>query len=70
MDLHDRKMAINTNLKYAHSSLNYYVIIMVQKFLTFLTQKFPKKHRILEALNANPKETTTAKRLLFAQDTL
>ena len=30
MDLYDRKMVTNTNLKYADSSLNYYVIIMVQ----------------------------------------
>ena len=38
-------------------------------FQHFLTQKFPKKYRILETRNANPKETTTAKRLLFARDT-
>ena len=49
MDLYDRKMVINTNLKYADSSLNYYVIIMVQKFLNFQTRKFQKKNRIPEA---------------------
>ena len=31
MYLYDRKMVTNTNLKYANSSSNYYVIIMVQK---------------------------------------
>ena len=33
----------HTNLKYADSSLNYYVIMMVKKFLNFLTGKFQKK---------------------------
>ena len=33
MYLYDRKMVTNTNLKYAESSLNYYVIIIVQKLL-------------------------------------
>ena len=32
MYLYDRKMVTNTNLKYADSSSNYYVIIMVQNF--------------------------------------
>ena len=32
-DLYDRKMVTNTNLKFADSSSNYYVIIIVQKFL-------------------------------------
>ena len=43
MDLYDRKMVINTNLKYADSSLNNYVIIMVQKFLKILNSKISKK---------------------------
>ena len=43
MDLCDRKMVTNTNLKYADSSLNYHVIIMVQNFLTFLNSKILKK---------------------------
>ena len=44
MDLYDRKMVANTNLKYANSSLNYYVIIMVQKiFLNFKLENFQKK---------------------------
>ena len=30
MDLYDRKMVTNTNLEYAHSSSNYYVIMMLQ----------------------------------------
>ena len=29
MDFYNKKMATNTNLKYAASSLNYYVIMMV-----------------------------------------
>ena len=40
MDIYDRKMVANTNLKYANSSSNYYVIPMVQKFLN---RKFAKK---------------------------
>ena len=43
MDLYDRQMVTNTNLKYADSSLNYHVIIMVQKILKIFTRKFPKK---------------------------
>ena len=43
MDLYDRKMATNTNLKYADSSSNYYVIIMVQKIFKFLNSKISKK---------------------------
>ena len=46
MDLYDRKMVTDTNLKYADSSLNYYVIIMVQKFLN---SKISKKIGIPEA---------------------
>ena len=43
MDLRDRKMVTNTNLKYADSSLNYYVIINVQKFLkNFKLENFQK----------------------------
>ena len=36
-------MVTNTNHKYAGSSLNYYVIIMVQNFKKIQTRKFPKK---------------------------
>ena len=43
MDLYDRKMVTNTNLKYADSSLNYYVIIMVQNFKKNLNSNFQKK---------------------------
>ena len=43
MDLYDINMVTNTNLKYADSSLNYYVIIMVQKFLNFKLENFKKK---------------------------
>ena len=32
MDLYDRKMVTNTNLRDAYSSVDYYVIIMVQNF--------------------------------------
>ena len=69
MDLYDRKMVTNTNLKYAYSSLNYYIIIMVQNFFKCFNSNISKKIRILEALNANLMQTTTAKLLLFAQDT-
>ena len=49
MYLYDRKMVTYTNLKYADSSSNYYVIIMVQKFVKFLNSKISKKNRIPEA---------------------
>ena len=42
MDLYDRNKVTNTNLKYADSSLNYSVIIMVQN-LKKITLKFLKK---------------------------
>ena len=61
MDLYDRKMVINTNLKYAHSSFNYYVIIMVQKILTFLTQKFPKKTSHSRGMKCQPKGNNNRK---------
>ena len=60
-------MVTNTNLKYAYSSSNYYVIIMIQNLKKFKLENF-QKNRIPEALNANLKQTTTAKRLLFARD--
>ena len=43
MDLYDRKMVTNTNLKYADSSLNYYVIMMVQNLKKVLKSKIFKK---------------------------
>ena len=43
MDLYGRKMVTNTNLKYADSSLNYHVIIMVQNLKRFLLENFQKK---------------------------
>ena len=60
-------MVTNTNLKYA-------LIIEIlrhkngTKILKFLNSKISKKNRIPEASNANLKQTT-AKRLLFSQDT-
>ena len=41
MDLYDRKMVTNTNLKYADSSSNYYVNMMVQNLKKTKTRKFP-----------------------------
>ena len=32
MDLYDRNILTNTNLKYVDSSSNYYIIMIVQKF--------------------------------------
>ena len=40
MYLYDRKMVTNTNLKYADSSLNYYVIITVQNFKNLKIENF------------------------------
>ena len=42
---------------------------MVQNFQKISNSKISKKIRIPEESNANLKQTTTAKRLLFAQDT-
>ena len=44
MDIYDRKMVISTNLKYADSSSNYYVIIMVQNLKKNLYPKISKKN--------------------------
>ena len=43
MDLYDRKMVTNTNLKYANSSLNYYVIMMLQNLKKIKKSKIQKK---------------------------
>ena len=43
MDLYDRNMVTNTNLKYADSSSNYYVIIMVQNLKKKLNSKISQK---------------------------
>ena len=43
MDLYDRKMVTNTNLKYDESSLNYYVIIMVPNLKNFKRENLKKK---------------------------
>ena len=55
MDLYDRKMVTNTNLKYADSSLNYCLIIMVQKFLKILNSKISKKHSRFRVMKCQPK---------------
>ena len=52
MDLYDRKMVTNTNLKYADSSLNYYVIIMVQNFKL---ENFKKKKSYSRSMKCQPK---------------
>ena len=44
MHLYDTKMVTNTNRKYANSSLNYCVIIMVQIFFKILNTKISKKN--------------------------
>ena len=59
MDLYNRKMATNTNLKYADSSLNYYVIIMVQNLKNKLkNRKFAnffafRRHEVRVKANKN-----------------
>ena len=55
MDLYDRKMVTNTNLKYADSSLNYYVIIMVQNLKKILNSKISKKNSHSRGLKCQPK---------------
>ena len=41
MYLYDRNMEVTINHKYANSSLNYYVVMAVQKDFTFQNRKFP-----------------------------
>ena len=55
MDLYDRNMVINTNLKYADSSSNYYVIIMVQKFSKNLNSKISKQNSHSRGMKCQPK---------------
>ena len=61
MYLYDLNMVTNTNLQYTNSSSNYYVIMILQNL--------KKKNRISKARSAELKQVTTAKRLLFAEDT-
>ena len=60
MDLYDRKMVTDTNLKYVDSSLNYYVIIMVQNFKKNLTRKFPKNW-LSRGMKCQPKANNNRK---------
>ena len=55
MDLYDRKMVTNTNLKYADSSSNYYVIIMIQIFKKILNSKISKKNSHSRGMKCQPK---------------
>ena len=47
-------MVTNTNHKYADSSLNYYAIIMVQNFETFLNSKISKKKSHSRGMKCQP----------------
>ena len=62
-------MITNTNLKYANSSSNYNVIMMLQKLKKIKNLKISNFFRISEARSAELKQATTAKRLLLAKDT-
>ena len=55
MDLYERKMVTNTNLKYAYSSLNYYVILMVQNFPKILNSKIFQKNSHSRGMKCKPK---------------
>ena len=55
MDLYYRKMATNTNLKYANSSSNYYVIIMEQNLKTISNSKISKKKSHSRSVKCQPK---------------
>ena len=55
MDLYDRKVGTNTNLKYAYSSLNCYVIIMVQNFFKCFNSKISKKNSHSRGMKCKPK---------------
>ena len=48
-------MVTNTNLIYADSSLNYYVIIMVQNFTKILNSKIYKKNSHSRGMKCQPK---------------
>ena len=60
-------MVTNTNLRYTYSSLDYYVIMMLQNFKKILKLKFSNFFFISEARSAELKQTTTAKRWLFTK---
>ena len=55
MDLYDRKMVTNTNLKYADSLLNYYVIIMVTNLKKILNSKISKQNSDSRSIKCQPK---------------
>ena len=69
MYLYIRNKVATPNLKYANSSSNYHVVMMVENLKTMKkrNRKF-KKNRIPDARSAELKQTTTAKRLLFTRD--
>ena len=52
---YDRKMVTNTNLKYADSSSNCYVIIMLQNLKKILNSKISKKSCHSRGMNSQPK---------------
>ena len=69
MYINDRNMVTNTNLKYANSSSNLYVIMIVQ-----ILKKIKNKNKLQFFSHSRGTEgrveaTTTASRLLFARDT-
>ena len=62
-------MVANTNLKNAISSSKYY-IMMLENLENSKKSKISNFFRISKARSAEMKQTTTAKRSLFAQETL
>ena len=54
MDIYDRKMATNTNLKYADSSSNYCVILIV-KILKIFNSQISKKKSHSWGMKCQPK---------------
>ena len=55
MELYDRNILATRNHKYANSSSNYYVIIMVQNLYKILNSKISKKYWYSRGMKCQPK---------------
>ena len=55
MDLYERKMETNTNLKYADSSLNYSVIIIVPNFKKKFKSNIYRRNSHSRGIKCKPK---------------
>ena len=61
MYLYDRNRLVTINLKYANSSSNYYVIMMVQNLKKNLYSKISKKNSHSRGMKCQPKANNNRK---------